>query len=132
MDGEPADGVGCFSHGFGQRRVRPDHMRELLRCRLEASVSDEDPTQCSIQRSCPDSGFERGLSRDQLDAIGWEFVPATRSLHRELGGSQTGVIRSLMQRIDLGDDLDAIQTALAELAELLDSSAPVAEFRRVS
>ena len=103
---------------------------EHLRFRLEASVRENDSTECDVRRRFLDSGYPRGPSHDQLAAFGWEYVPATRSLQRELGGSQTGVVRSLMARIDLGLDLGAIRSALAELADLVDGATAVVEFRR--
>ncbi|MCH7845654.1 MAG: AAA family ATPase, partial [Acidobacteria bacterium] len=102
---------------------------ETLRCRLEASVTESDSSRCDIQRFFPDAAFTRSPSPIQLDMIGWEFISATRSLHRELGAAQSGVMRTLMSRIDLGSDLDAVTEALAALEDIVDQSASVAEFR---
>lgn len=102
---------------------------EKLRVRLEASLNASDPSVCDVQRYFPDGPTPRSPTPHQLDAIGWEYVRATRSLFRELGSSRSGVVGTLMEGIDLGSDLDEVKAQLAALEELVDQSASVADFR---
>lgn len=102
---------------------------EKLRVRLEASLNASDPSICDVQRYFPEGPTPRSPSRHQLDAIGWEYVSATRSLFRELGSARSGVVGTLMERIDLGSDLDDIRNQLEALEELVDQAVSVADFR---
>lgn len=102
---------------------------EKLRVRLEASPNVSDPSICDVQRYFPDGPTPRSPTRHQLDAIGWEYVSATRSLFRELGSARSGVVGTLMERIDLGSDLDQVKAQLAALEELVDEAVSVADFR---
>lgn len=102
---------------------------EKLRMRLEASLNASDPSVCDVQRYFPDGPTPRSPTRHQLDAIGWEYVSATRSLFRELGSARSGVVGTLMERIDLGSDLDDVRSQLEALEELVDQAGSVADFR---
>jgi hypothetical protein len=44
----------------------------------------------TVERAFPFAGHRRGVSRLQLQAIGWHFVAATRSMIRELGTGSGG------------------------------------------
>jgi putative ATP-dependent endonuclease of OLD family len=117
-----------------ERAAFPDEIsiidgKEHLRIRLEASISDVEPDVVLIERSFPDSGLSRRLSGEQLRAIGWEYVPATRSLYRELGGSRSGVMRSLLSGVALGDAEAAVKEALRQLAASLDASDALGTFK---
>lgn len=117
-----------------ERAAFPDEIsvvdgREHLRVRLEASISDVETDVVQIERSFPDSGLSRRLSNEQLQAIGWEHIPATRSLYRELGGSRSGVVRSLLGRVELGEDEAAVREALRQLTASLDGSGALRAFK---
>lgn len=117
-----------------ERAAFPDEIsvidgHERLRLRLEASLSDEEPDTVQIERSFPDSGLARRLSGEQIKAIGWEYVPATRSLYREMGGSRSGVMRSLLGRVELGEAETAVKDAIRKLAASIDGSAALESFR---
>lgn len=102
---------------------------EKLRVRLEASLNAIDPSVCDVQRYFPDGPNPRSPTHHQLDAIGWEYVSATRSLFRELGSTRSGVVGTLMRGIDLGADLDEVKAQLGALEALVDQAASIADFR---
>jgi putative ATP-dependent endonuclease of OLD family len=102
---------------------------EKLRVRLEASLNVADPSVCEVQRYFPDGPTPRAPTHHQLDAIGWEYVSATRSLFRELGSARSGVVGTLMRGIDLGADLEEVKAQLDALEAVVDQAASIADFR---
>ena len=103
---------------------------EILVVSLEATVDPTDPEHKVVKRFFPHSGHNRGPSKDQLAAIGFQHVPAARSLLRELGGGQAGAIRSLLSGLDLTADAAAFQAAADEYRTALDGSTALGTFRR--
>lgn len=93
--------------------------RERLRIRLAASIDPADPEIVRVERDFPDSGLGRSMNTEQLRVIGWEYIPAGRSLYRELGSAKSGVVRSLLAGVNLGDDADRLELAVQGLAEAL-------------
>lgn len=116
------------------RAVFPDEITvgppEVLTITLRAELDPTDPEQKSVRRTFPDSGHGRAPTREQLDTIGFEFVPAARSLLRELGGSTGGAVRSLLTTLDLEADAASFEAAAQQYREALDGSTALADFRR--
>jgi putative ATP-dependent endonuclease of OLD family len=102
---------------------------ELLTIRLEADVDPGDPDSRSVRRSCPDAGSPKQVARSQLDLVGWELLSADRSLRRELGSTASGTFRSLLSRIDLGEDGQRILQTIEALHELLADANSLQELR---
>lgn len=102
---------------------------EALVIELEASMDPADPDQRDVRRRCPDGGHGRSLSRLQLDQIGFEFVPAVRSLLRELGAARTGAVRTLLSGLDLAADEAALAAAADAIRAAIDGSTALGEFR---
>ena len=102
---------------------------ELLRIKLTAQIDPSDPEAFTISRSFPDSGRSRSPSRLQLDTIGWAYIPATRSLIRELGSTGGGAIHALLSSVDLGEDADAINSAMGSVRDALDESRVFGDLR---
>jgi putative ATP-dependent endonuclease of OLD family len=80
-----------------------------------------------VRRHFPDSGHNRAPTTEQLRVIGFEFVPAVRSLLRELGGG--GAVRSLLSALDLTADAAALQEAADHFRAVLDGSKTLEDFR---
>jgi putative ATP-dependent endonuclease of OLD family len=82
-----------------------------------------------VERGFPYAGHRRGVSRLQLQAIGWHFVAATRSMIRELGTGSGATARELLLDLDLTGD----EATFNELAEsyraALDGSTAIRDFR---
>jgi putative ATP-dependent endonuclease of the OLD family len=101
---------------------------ESLRVRFEASIDPGDPENRTVSRFCPD-GTGHQLARTQLDAIGWRLVSANRSLHHELGPATSGVLKSVLNSLELGDDVEALAAAIDQLHESLNDAETLARFR---
>lgn len=102
---------------------------ELLRIKLTAQIDPSDAEAFSITRSFPDSGRLRVPSRLQLDTIGWAYIPATRSLIRELGPTAGGAIHSLISGLNFEEDAEAIQSAIENMRDVFDESKVFGELR---
>ncbi|MBP0458985.1 ATP-dependent nuclease [Streptomyces montanisoli] len=73
------------------------------------------------------AGHDRGPTRDQVDALGWAYVPAARSMNRELGGTG-GTMQSLLDGLDLGADADTVAEAATRLREAVQEACTVKDF----
>ncbi|MFB9319784.1 ATP-dependent nuclease [Cryptosporangium minutisporangium] len=82
----------------------------------------------TVRRFFVDAGHSRGPSRAQLEAISWFFLPASRSLTRELGG-QSGMLRALLNSLDLIDEAAQIEAATAALKQAVDQATTVKSLR---
>lgn len=102
---------------------------EVLTVKVEASLDPTDFDQRIIKRYFPDGGHNRPPSKEQLKAIGFEFVPAARSLLRELGAGSGGAVRSLLTALDLTADEVALQAAADGYRAVLDDSQTLKTFR---
>ena len=103
---------------------------ERLIIQLRAELDAADPDQVGVRRTFPDSGHNRAPTKQQLEVIGFEYVPAARSLLRELGGGSGGVVGSLLSGLDLSADTQAFQAAADQYRAALDGSDALGNFRR--
>ena len=102
---------------------------EVLTIQLEAVIDVVDPDQKTVRRFFPDGGHTRGPTTHQLQAVGFDFVPAARSLLRELGGANGGAVRSLLSTLDLTADAVALQAAADDFRGALAESKALTAFR---
>lgn len=102
---------------------------EVLVVVLEATLDPTDPDQKVVKRFFPDSGHSKAPTKDQLSTIAFQFVPAARSLLRELGGASGGAVRSLLSGLDLAADAAALGAAADSYRSALDGSATLKTFR---
>lgn len=102
---------------------------EVLRVAVEATIDPGDPEVITVRRYFPDAGHAKAPTREQLDIMAFRFVPAARSLLRELGGSSGGAVRSLLAGLDLAADAAALQDAADLYRTAIDSSTAIGEFR---
>jgi putative ATP-dependent endonuclease of OLD family len=117
----------------GDRAAFPDEIDvgppEVLRVAVEATVDPADPEQITVRRYFPDAGHAKAPSREQLGTIAFRFVPAARSLLRELGAGSGGAVRSLLAGLDLAADAAALKTAADGYKAALDGSTVLSAFR---
>jgi len=115
------------------RAAFPDEIEvgppEVLRVAVEAVLDPADPDQVTVRRHFPDAGHAKAPSREQLATIAFRFVPAARSLLRELGRGSGGAVQSLLAGLDLTADAAALQAAADGYKTALDSSTVLGEFR---
>lgn len=101
---------------------------ETLVIAVEASADPTDSAAVNVRRFFPDGGHTRAPSRVQLETIGFHFVPAIRSLLRELSG-RSGAVGSLLAELDLSNDAEALEAAALQYREALDNSTAISSFR---
>jgi putative ATP-dependent endonuclease of OLD family len=101
---------------------------ERLVVRLEASF---EPATAEVQvtRWFPESGDSRAPSHLQRRMFAWRFVPADRSMYRELDGRR-GAMRTLLQDIELGDGEGEIANLRSRMTDVLDASPSLSAFRQ--
>jgi putative ATP-dependent endonuclease of OLD family len=102
---------------------------EELVIALEATLDPTDPDQTVVRRFFPDGGHAKAPTKEQLGAIAFQFVPAVRSLLRELGGASGGAVRSLISGLDLAADAAALTAAADGYRAALDGSTTLKDFR---
>ena len=117
----------------GDRAAFPDEIDvgppEVLRVAVEAIVDPADPDQMLVRRHFPNAGHARAPSREQLNTVAFRFVPAARSLLRELGTGPAGAVQSLLDGLDLAPDAAALKTAADGYRVALDGSTVLGQFR---
>lgn len=84
----------------------PGDRSESLEVRLEVGVDPEDEESVTISRWCPGRGEVRSLTREQLDGIGWRFLPAARGSSPASLDGPNGAIQVLLRAVEaeLGDE----------------------------
>jgi putative ATP-dependent endonuclease of OLD family len=102
---------------------------ELLVVAVEASQDPSDPDRVDVRRFFPDAGHAKAPTREQMKAFGFRFVPAVRSLLRELGGASGGAVRSLLSDLDLTADAATLEAAAEAYKNALDGSTVLEGFR---
>ena len=116
-----------------ERAAFPDEIElgppDTLTIHLEAALDPDDSSVVKVERRFPFAGHNRSISRAQFAAIGWDYVPATRSLLRELGGTSAGVARDLLLGLDLSADKAAFDAARDNYRSALGGSSAIGEFR---
>ena len=115
------------------RAMFPDEITtgppEGLVVEVEAVLDPTDPDEKTIWRYFPDGGHDRSPSRTQLEAIGFQYVSAVRSLIRELGGARGSAVGSLLSTVDLSADADALGEAAALYRDALDGATALINLR---
>ncbi len=112
--------------------VAPSDSSESLRVRLEVVVDADDPESVTVTRWCPGRGDVRALTREQLGAIGWRFLPATRAAAASSLDGPTGAVRVLLETVesDLGGEKAALGKSLLEFNDHLAASHAIGDLRQ--
>lgn len=100
-------------------RVDPASDSSRLVIRLTATV-DENET-VVIDRSAPEGGTGRQLSRDQQLGLGWKFLSATAQT-RDLREGRKSALDDILQTVDMGDEKAAFEAITQSLTTTLGSS----------
>jgi putative ATP-dependent endonuclease of OLD family len=106
-----------------------DDKPNFLELHLEVRVSEDDPENVVIDRFFPDSGTRRAPSRDQLKAFGWRYLPANRSSSADYMDGKNSPVRSMLDSVDLGDELGDLGTLLGQFNDKLEENPALAELR---
>ncbi len=102
---------------------------QTVAVRVTATVDPSDPdATLVVERGFPLGGHGRRPTTPQLQRFGFSFVPAARSLGRELAGAQ-GAARRLLSALDMTADGSALVDAQQALRDALAASATIGDFR---
>lgn len=104
----------------------PDDESETLEVRLEVQVDPDDNESVLITRWCPGRGEVRTITREQIAAFGWRYLPALRQASAAQLDGASGAVQALLRSVEpqLGTEKDALGRLLETFnAHLADSKA---------
>lgn len=102
---------------------------EQLKIRFEADVDPGDPEAITVRRWFPDSGHDRGITREQLETLGWRYLPATRGTATSQLDGRNSALHALLNATELGPERDSLVKLLTQLNGTLDTSAALTALR---
>lgn len=102
------DEAGQFPFQMSIREGEPDY----LVLRLEVLRVEGDADSVLIDRFFPDSGNRRQPTRDQLAAIGWQYLPADRSNSADYMDGKRSAFRMMLDSVEVGHDREALEELL--------------------
>ena len=102
---------------------------ESLRVQLVVAADPDDNEAISIRRWFPESGHERGPSREQLLAFGWRYLPATRGASAASLEGPSSALQALLQAIDLGVEKTRLIDLLDDFNKQLGASKRITDLR---
>lgn len=97
-----------------------------LTIRLEATLDITDTLY--VERSAPDAGTGRQISRDQTAALRWALLGAT-SMSRDLRDDRKSVVDEILQAVDLGAEQADFESLTTQLEQKLADSTVLTELR---
>ena len=100
--------------------VDPATNQLTLPLSLEATIEDSDGT-VAINRTAPNSGTQRQLSRQQIERLGWNLLGAT-AMSRELREDRRSAVQDILQQVDLGAEQAGFETLIAQIQDALETS----------
>ncbi|GAA0993452.1 hypothetical protein GCM10009563_09390 [Subtercola frigoramans] len=103
---------------------------EVLIVELSVERSPDDNEQVIIRRWFPE-GTDRTPNRGQLDAFGWQYLPASRSSAIEFMQGRRSPLRSLLESTDLGADKQALVETLDAFNGKLESNTALEDLRNM-
>lgn len=101
--------------------VDPATNELTLTLSLEATIEDSDGT-IAINRTAPNSGNERQVSRQQIEQLGWNLLSAT-AMSRELREDRRSAVQDILQQVDLGAEQASFETLIGQIQDALTTSA---------
>ena len=107
--------------------VDPSTGAVTLTVTLTASV-DENGT-VDIDRSAPQGGTNRQLSREQVRAFGWTLLGAT-AMTRDLRDDRRNVLADILAGVDLGEEKGKFDSLFASIQTELGNSTTLTTLRR--
>ena len=105
-----------------------DHSATLV-LRMEVSVDPADPDALLVRRWFPDSGTDRAMTREQLQALGWRYLPANRTASSAQLDGSSGALQVLLSAVDLGPEHESLRGLLTKFNENLHGSEALGDLR---
>ena len=106
--------------------VDPGTGARRLTIRLEATLDVTDTLH--VERTAPDGGTGRQISRDQMASLGWTLLGAT-SVSRDLRDDRKSVVDDILEAIDLGAEKADFESLAAQLEAKLAASTVLGDLR---
>ena len=100
-----------------------------LTIELEVRVSEEDEKEVVIDRFFPDAGTRRSPSRDQLEVIGWRYLPATRSTAADFMEGKSSPLRAMLNAVELGNSSTALVSLMNTFHDDLEANPALTTLR---
>lgn len=107
-------------------RYDPATDSSWLIVRLTATIDDNETI--TIERSAPEGGTNRQLSRDQLVGLGWKYLSATNQT-RDLREDRRSALDDILRTVDLGAEKKDFEAIAASLADTLSDSKTLENLR---
>lgn len=90
---------------------------ESLWVQMRVEVDSDDDEAVAIRRWFPESGHERGPTRDQLEEFGWRYLKATRGASMMEGPHSP--VRTLLAAAELGTDEEGLKNLINQFNDEL-------------
>jgi putative ATP-dependent endonuclease of OLD family len=126
LEGFEADEAGQFPFAMTVEDDEPDY----LLIRLEARVPEGDADGVLIERFFPDSGNRRGPSRDQLQQVGWRYLPANRSNAADYMDGKNSPFRTMLDSVDVGEEMADLGGLLDQFNDKLEANNALLQLRQ--
>lgn len=98
--------------------------------RLEARIPEDDADGVAIDRFFPDSGTRRAATREQLQTIGWRYLPANRTSTADYMNGRNSPFRTMLDSVDVGDELGDLGNLLDQFNDKLEANTALQELRQ--
>lgn len=109
--------------------VEDDEPNYLL-VRLEARIPEDDADGVAIERFFPDSGTRRAVTREQLQTIGWRYLPANRTSTADYMDGRNSPFRSMLDSVDVGDEISDLGGLLDQFNDKLEANPALQKLRQ--
>lgn len=107
-----------------------DDAPDYLVIRLEARIPEDDADGVAIDRFFPDSGTRRTATREQLQTIGWRYLPANRTSTADYMNGRNSPFRTMLDSVDVGDELGELGNLLDQFNDKLEANTALQELRQ--
>lgn len=109
--------------------IDPVDHSSTLTIRMEVEADPADPESLTVRRWFPDSGSDRMASREQLLALGWRYLPASRTASAKQLDGPDSALQTLLDALDLGEEQNALRALLSDFNHKLKESEVLDELR---
>jgi len=109
--------------------IRPDLATGTSRLIIRLTATVDDSETVTIERSAPEGGTGRQLSRDQLLGLGWKYLSATAQT-RDLRDDRKSALDEMLKAVDLGGEKKDFAAIATSLADTLNDSKTLKKLRK--
>ncbi|MFI1760154.1 ATP-dependent nuclease [Streptomyces sp. NPDC020571] len=101
-----------------------------LTVRLDVQPNEDDVEAVVIHRVLTGTADRRAPTRQQLDAFGWRYLPATRGTNGAQLGGPNSALQLMFDSLDMGAERAALTAILGDFNDKLHVSESLTELRR--